>query len=330
MTAKLESDTDAFRELELSTSTTRAKEALSAIDAVPAWAIVEQLLMLHPEYADGKAKEFKPPPDVLSSREMPVANWLTNLNTVLIRETVQTLHGRSVILGLSLLDPELGRALRANDFLDTLASEIKEPFERILTSEGMDRWNRIRGLVDDTPDAVPTHADNPARVDLLGREAFASALAIRLRTIRQENDLAASKAGGVDQPGAFLLHIHGPWRSGKTSLLNFVRDELRKPLEEGRIQRVDSSPWIVVDFNAWQHQRVDPPWWPLLPEYLERHPQKASEIGSKDPMGVEDPGLRRLFSDETVQYVFEGRGSAHRLMRPQSARSPTCGLRKAT
>ena len=68
-----------------------------------------------------------------------------------------------------------------------------------------------------------------------------------------------------------------------------------------------------MEFNAWQHQRVDPPWWPLLSEYLERHPQKAGEIGSKDPTGVEDPGLRRLFSDETVQYVFEGRGISESL-----------------
>ena len=60
-----------------------------------------------------------------------------------------------------------------------------------------------------------------------------------------------------EMPGeAFGVLIHGPWGSGKTSLLNFLRQEL---VSGGLGQR-----WRVVDFNAWRHQGMGPPWWALL------------------------------------------------------------------
>jgi hypothetical protein len=91
---------------------------------------------------------------------------------------------------------------------------------------------------------VPTHPDRPAQVDELGRMAFAEALAMRIRRMRNE-----------DRKSSFMLHLHGPWGSGKTSLLYFISQELKKK---------DPSPWVVVEFNAWQHQRIGPPWWWLL------------------------------------------------------------------
>ncbi|WP_167737614.1 KAP family P-loop NTPase fold protein [Sphingomonas parva] len=93
---------------------------------------------------------------------------------------------------------------------------------------------------------VSTHADEPADVDELGRRAFADILADRIREAR-ESSL------GPD-PSAFIVHLHGPWGSGKTSVLNFVERNLCAGPE----------PWIVVKFNAWRDQRLQPPWWTLI------------------------------------------------------------------
>ncbi|MEU4198049.1 P-loop NTPase fold protein [Kribbella sp. NPDC026611] len=102
---------------------------------------------------------------------------------------------------------------------------------------------------------VPTHTDGPARVDELGREGLAMILARRIRAARREQTRRSSS--GTDRGGTFLLHVHAPWGAGKTSLLNFLATELRTPGADGRRN-------VVIDFNAWQHQRIGPPWWWLM------------------------------------------------------------------
>lgn len=97
-------------------------------------------------------------------------------------------------------------------------------------------------------DAVPAWLDEPAAVDELGRRAFAKVLAARITEAR--GDIANPKI----LAGPFLVHIHGPWGSGKTTVLNLLSKTLRS-----------SSPnWIVVGFNAWKQQRLRPPWWTLI------------------------------------------------------------------
>jgi hypothetical protein len=59
--------------------------------------------------------------------------------------------------------------------------------------------------------------------------------------------------------GAFLVHLHAPWGAGKTSLLNFLAAELRE-----RDEKLGFERWVVVNFNAWRHQRIAPPWWWLM------------------------------------------------------------------
>ncbi|MEA3060972.1 MAG: hypothetical protein QOJ94_753 [Sphingomonadales bacterium] len=101
------------------------------------------------------------------------------------------------------------------------------------------------------PDSAPnervsTHADEPATLDELGRAAFADILADRIREAR--------KSGQTAEPSAFIVHLHGPWGSGKSSVLNFLEDNLSS----------GKAPWIVVRFNAWRDQRLQPPWWRLI------------------------------------------------------------------
>lgn len=139
-------------------------------------------------------------------------------------------------------------------------------------------------------ETVPTHGDRPALQDELGRAQLAEVLAERLRRVRGE-DTEAPVAGWAQRraklrrdrakarmAGTFMVHVHAPWGAGKSSLLNFLAADLRnrRSPHRGRADRLwrwlsprraadpELSQWIVVEFSAWQHQRLEPPWWWLL------------------------------------------------------------------
>ena len=112
-------------------------------------------------------------------------------------------------------------------------------------------------------DQTHVHLDGPAIHDRLGRKYLAETLAVRMsRTWLRYRDETLK--------GSFMLHIHGPWGSGKSSLLNFIKAELQPRAKSPNIKpenrNVDeaSLDWVVVDFNAWQRQHVEPPWWSLI------------------------------------------------------------------
>jgi len=100
---------------------------------------------------------------------------------------------------------------------------------------------------------MPIQADDPARKDELERLPFAQVLASRITEA-----WISGSSGGSKLRAAFMIHIDGPWGSGKTSLLNLLCDELKHD------RRATGQNWIVVNFNAWQNQRILPPWWTLI------------------------------------------------------------------
>lgn len=118
-------------------------------------------------------------------------------------------------------------------------------------------------------DNVPNRSDRPADVDELGRIPFARALVTRIRTMRDEEIRS-----GKNRP--FSIHIHGPWGAGKTSLLNFMCAELKK----GNPPEDMTSRWVVIDFNAWQHQRLGAPWWWMMDAMYR---QGAAQLLEIDP-----------------------------------------------
>jgi len=141
-------------------------------------------------------------------------------------------------------------------------------------------------------EAVPTHADRPATRDELGRARLAEVLAERTRRVRGEDTEGAVDGWRARRrkirrdgraarlAGSFMIHIHAPWGSGKSSLLNFYAENLRnfepRPgrsrarlaldllFRRRRARDPQLSQWIVVKFGAWEHQRLEPPWWWLL------------------------------------------------------------------
>ena len=136
--------------------------------------------------------------------------------------------------------------------------------------------------------------------DALGRGALAVSLATILHEIWCiEQGLKPYKARAPQKDAAgFVAHIDAPWGGGKTSFANLIARTLNPELDgpgtrpdflenlypdrkdmsglflsgdkldpqhpgtfESRYDRAARRPWIIVPFNAWLNQHVDPPWW---------------------------------------------------------------------
>ena len=211
--------------------------------------MVWELYKVHLEYAGAKSAQLAKRADDVRK---PAEQWLAEVRDLYDPAAVPELHGRLVILGLALIDPPLRGDLERDGVLRTLIGEVEEEFASLLSPRGRALWDAVAAQ----GETVPTHTDNPATVDALQREGFARVLGSRVRAMREKEKEAARKAGDAVYPRgrAFLVHLDGPWGAGKTTLLNFLGRELQSR----------PNPWVVVTFNAWQHQRIVPPWWWLM------------------------------------------------------------------
>jgi hypothetical protein len=152
--------------------------------------------------------------------------------------TLQKIKENSAGLPL-LLDEWIRTSINLNNYDSVKSVDTYELLQAL-----RDRYDHVQAYKD-TP--IPTYKDTPTEFDELGRRPFAKVLANRIDRIR-------TSSRKLDETDAFILHLHGPWGSGKSSLLNFIREELEeKP-----------TGWIVIEFNAWKNQRTGPPWWSLM------------------------------------------------------------------
>jgi KAP-like P-loop domain-containing protein len=221
--------------LELSPSVRRATAGM-ADDDVSAYSIVTEILRLHPEYGNGLASQLsiaEPP----RAKTRTATEWLQDVRELFKADAEEALHGRTVIRGLALLEPDLTKQLLDKGFLSSLEGELMPLLPR-LSARGRELWD---------PGDVPTLADRPARVDKLRRREFARGLADMLAEERRNSEDATGGRGE-----SFLVQLHGPWGSGKSTLLGFMKKEL------------EDMDWIVVEFNAWQQERLEAPWWSLM------------------------------------------------------------------
>ena len=258
MAKEATADQDVVRELppQLDLSTSLAGLARThASSPVDAYSLTASLLQSHTQWASGKASSFDVGGAPEGAHARPIEDWIGDLRTLYVPQEDGQLDGRKAVVGLALLERDLRGRLEEDGFLNAIEAEI-EDFPRQLSG---------RGKALHTPDAVPTLSDQPSDVDNLGRKAFAEALGSRL--IDEQNRSAEANARAKRprrEPDSFVLHLEGPWGSGKTSLLRFLSAYLT---EHG---------WLVVQFNAWQHQRVGAPWWLLIAEVHREAVRRAS------------------------------------------------------
>ncbi|CAN5605925.1 hypothetical protein BH10BAC3_BH10BAC3_04170 [soil metagenome] len=145
--------------------------------------------------------------------------------------------------------------------LHTLAQELpdeKPPVQlsEQLTDTGAINWALIFRQA--TPDLPETGniSDSPAMEDLLSRRALAKYLSNRLDYVYKTQ---------VKNRGAFFMQVDGAWGSGKSTLLNFLKEYLTdKQKHAAANQPVNGDDWIVIDFDAWANQRLNPPWWYIM------------------------------------------------------------------
>jgi len=250
----------------LSSSVAEARRrALEQSDEpVTALVVAGAVASVHPDYGGNRLGSLVV---VRDGPRRPIDDWLRDVRTLFSETAQPELHSRAVVLGLGLLDPGAREEYRAAGLEDALVAELREPLETLLTERGLALWegqqDPAQGATPGTAgvdENVPTHADNPATVDELGREGIARVLAARIREMRKQ------------ERGSFLVHLHAPWGMGKTSLLNFVRRELGPG---------SGDPWIVIDFNAWRHQRIAPPWWWLMTALYQQGLSQLQEIDSR-------------------------------------------------
>jgi hypothetical protein len=130
----------------------------------------------------------------------------------------------------------------------------------LLTEHGHESRNLVAApptdaKKEDHDTLIKTHntSDAPTKEDKLSRKPLAEYIAKRLRFVYDE----------AVPLGAFFMHIDGAWGSGKSTLLGFLEKELEKNTSTVRTRKSKQG-WYIVKFNAWENQRLDPPWWFLM------------------------------------------------------------------
>jgi len=131
------------------------------------------------------------------------------------------------------------------DFRSHFLKRLEQSHEE---GESLEAWRSL-AAAPSPGETVGTLSDAPALVDALGRQAFAEVLATRVKQVYE-----TLRSGKLGTDSAFILHIDGPWGSGKSSILNFLKENLEQ-----------SDPkWVIVEFNAWRNQQRSPAWWPII------------------------------------------------------------------
>ena len=125
-----------------------------------------------------------------------------------------------------------------------------------LTDAGIKTWSKI--FIKEEPEVPETGniSDSPAVQDLLSRRTMAKYLSKRLNYIYKNQ---------IKGMGAFFMHIDGAWGSGKSTLLRYLKEYLTGDTSDETYELNKTEPeWIVIEFDAWANQRLDPPWWFIM------------------------------------------------------------------
>lgn len=227
---------------------------------ISASALAQQIFLIHKEYANNMAVSITL---MDTTAKLTAQEWIEEIQSLFDPSRFQKisdssiqlqLNGRLVIIGLAMLEPYLYDQLEKFKAFDALVNELHEPLPNILTTEGQSLWENLKHPETSEPptlteprDTVPNWGDDPLQNledDLLGRVAFARYMVKRIAAVKQES-------------GAFVMLLSGPWGAGKSTVMNFIRTELKN-------KELTNDDWLVVEYNSWRNQHIQPPYWSLM------------------------------------------------------------------
>lgn len=222
--------------------------------------LAQQIFRIHKEYANNMAVSITL---MDTTAKLTAQEWIERIQRLFDPSRIQKLsinpiqpelHGRLVVIGLAMLDPGVYDQLEKFKAFDALVNEIHEPLPDILTAEGRALWENLKHpetselpTLTEPRDSVPNWGDDPLQKledDLLGRVAFARYMVKRIAAVKKES-------------GAFVMLLYGPWGSGKSTVMNFIRTELKN-------KELTNDDWLVVEYNSWRNQHIQPPYWSLM------------------------------------------------------------------
>jgi hypothetical protein len=133
--------------------------------------------------------------------------------------------------------------------------------------------------VTEPPATTPFYSDHPARRDLLNRKAVAETIATMIESVWREDD----REQLIDR--SFIVHLHGRWGSGKTSILNFLKEALfGARTGSARSSEPHNPAWTIINYNAWRNQSLGPAWWTLMEAvYIQAREQLGGWISRRGP-----------------------------------------------
>lgn len=284
----------------------------------------------------------------LNQEHITIEKWLDKiLNIVKPLPPNQVINGRFFLYALILSEYQsVSSAVNDKDvwaekskmLAQQLEAELqnseKIDVQLFLTSEGKALRNAAFEFLGSLAAKRSTN-DGPAFEDLLSRDAFAEYLSNRLRYVyknhvRAEQDPLHSSPR-IDNNGrkpaspkretaefksrAFLMLVDGEWGSGKSTLLYFLKKHLenyQSNLSRSKDSKSDKKNWIVVEFNAWQNQRLDAPWWfimksvhnSIIKHYKEKRNEKWRKLWLKEIWWRSNIGSNYLFAAALTFLLF--------------------------
>lgn len=121
--------------------------------------------------------------------------------------------------------------------------------------------NNVDEKVESKNEYIKWFFDDPTNEDKLFRDHIARTFVKQMHSIWPYYDPTIKKRKERRLQKSFMVHIQGPWGSGKSSFLNFIVNHLKKL----NVNKKDKkNKWKIVQFNAWKNQHVSEPWWILL------------------------------------------------------------------
>jgi hypothetical protein len=237
-----------------SRSVMRIRDRLGGGTVIPAARIAAEIQRDHPGYVQGRFGQATL--HVAGGATASVEDWLERVRglydaRVVAESRHKVIDGELAVLGLAELDGQLQDDLRAGGLLSS--------------------WERSVAVLPrrTTSDRTGWVHDGLAETDLLGRDYLATTLAMKL------SELRGMRSGTSPTGESFMVHIDGPWGSGKSTLFRFLKKQLEA-----------TDDFLIIEINAWREQKVGLQWWTLHNALREAVEKDAVRLVVKEQSGA--------------------------------------------